>query len=96
MEISVKPFNGGNKTKAFVSAKLNVDGGDFYLTGMTLVEGKNGLFLSFPSRKTKDGEYKDISFANKPLREKIQATALEKFGGNSFAGGDEGDPEVPF
>jgi DNA-binding cell septation regulator SpoVG len=30
---------------------------------MTVVEGKNGDFLSFPSRKGKDGKYYSICWA---------------------------------
>ena len=32
-------------------------GGDITIYGCRLVEGKNGQFVSFPSRKGKDGNY---------------------------------------
>ena len=53
-----KLFDEGN-VKAAVS--LNIEG-VFVVRGARLVEGKNGLFVSMPSRKNAVGEYFDICF----------------------------------
>ena len=51
-----------------------------YLTGLRVIEGKNGLFLSMPNRKTKDGEYQDVYFpANKATRDELQRLVLEAY-----------------
>ena len=51
-----------------------------FLTGLRVVEGKNGLFLSMPNRKTAAGEYQDIYFpANKATRDQLQALVLEAY-----------------
>ena len=48
----------------------------FTLKNFKLVEGINGLFVSMPSEKNKDGDYKDTVFADKVLREKLNKTAF--------------------
>jgi len=53
-----KLFDEGN-VKASVSLTIE---GVFVVRGARLVEGKNGLFVSMPSRKNADGEYFDICF----------------------------------
>ena len=54
VKINCKPYNGNSKTKAFVDLELD---GTLVIKGLTLVDGENGLFLSFPSTKGKDGKY---------------------------------------
>nr|DAO69630.1 MAG TPA: SpoVG [Caudoviricetes sp.] len=54
VKINCKPYNGNSKTKAFVDLELD---GTLVIKGLTLVDGKNGLFLSFPTTKGKDGKY---------------------------------------
>ena len=43
------------------TASLNING-CFAVRGVKLMEGSNGLFVSMPSYKTGNGEYKDICF----------------------------------
>ena len=51
-----------------------------YLTGMRVIEGKNGLFVAMPTRKDKAGEYQDIYFpASKAMRDELQALVLEAY-----------------
>lgn len=54
VKITCKPYSGSSKTKAFIDLKLD---DTLVIKGLTLVEGKEGLFLSFPSTKGKDGKY---------------------------------------
>lgn len=54
VKITCKPYSGNSKTKAFVDLALD---DTLVIKGLTLVEGKKGLFLSFPSKKGKDGNY---------------------------------------
>lgn len=99
-----KNEQGGN-TKAYASITFE---GAFVVTGLKVVEGKNGLFVSMPSRKVqKDGndEYKDICFPiTKEFREVIITAVLDKF--NNEDSQDYGqssnsyvpvqDDEIPF
>lgn len=54
VKISCRPYNDNSKTKAFIDLELDHT---LVIKGLTLVEGKEGLFLSFPSKKGKDGKY---------------------------------------
>lgn len=46
-----------------VKAMANITFDDiFVVTGIRVVQGQNGLFISMPSRKTASGEYKDVCF----------------------------------
>jgi len=54
VKITCRDYNGKSKTKAFIDLELD---GTLVIKGLTLVEGKNGLFVSFPSTKGKKGKY---------------------------------------
>jgi stage V sporulation protein G len=63
--------------RALVSCKV---ADAVYLTGLRVIEGKSGLFVSMPSRKTTMGEYQDIYFpASKAMRDELQAAVLEAY-----------------
>ena len=78
------PFSIANLTlvhkdnlRAMVTAKVM----DFlFLTGIRVIEGKNGLFVAMPSRKTTQGEYQDIFFpASKEMRSELSRVILESY-----------------
>jgi len=51
-----------------------------YLTGLRIIEGKNGLFLAMPTRKDKSGDYQDIFFpASKVLKDELQGLVLDAY-----------------
>lgn len=63
--------------RGFASIKV---GGAFFITGIRIIEGKNGLFISFPAQKNKDGEYQDVAFpASKAVREETQKLVLKAY-----------------
>ena len=48
------------------------------ITGVKIMEGSKGLFVAMPSRKTTNGEYKDIVFpVTSEARETIQNAILK-------------------
>lgn len=57
----------------------------FVVENISIVQGKDGLFLSYPSRKLpkpdENGkEYRDIAYpVNKEIRSQIQETVLAEF-----------------
>ena len=55
-------FEGDSKTKAFVDVSI----GDFIVKGLRVVDGQNGLFLSFPRKKGKDGKWYDAFYPATP------------------------------
>lgn len=53
----------------------------FVVHDIKVIEGNEGPFISMPSRKTPDGEYKDIVHPiNTETREMIRDAVLEAYG----------------
>lgn len=52
----------------------------FVIHDIKIIEGKDGLFIAMPSRKNKEGEYKDIVHPiNSQTREIISIIILEAY-----------------
>lgn len=50
------------------------------INSVKIVEGKNGLFVSMPQYKTKNGDYKDIVYTNsKEKRNSLTALILAEY-----------------
>ena len=63
--------------KAVVSITFD---NEFVVHDIKVIEGQNGLFIAMPSRKTPDGEFKDIAHPiNTDTREKIQSSILKAY-----------------
>ena len=95
-ECKIFPINGEGSTKAIVSITIDEC---FVVTGIKIMEGRNGLFVSMPSRKTKDGDYKDICFPiTKDTRESIQEIVLGEYRGAEpeFVEPEDDDELLPF
>ena len=58
MDVKIYPQNAGGNVLANASVTLN---GCFAIRGVRVMEGRDGIFASMPSYKTRDG-YKDICF----------------------------------
>lgn len=66
------------KMKAIVSVTLD---DSFVIHDVKVVEGHNGLFVAMPSRKTPDGEFRDIAHPiTSSAREIIQTAVLNAYG----------------
>jgi stage V sporulation protein G len=77
VKINCKPYSGTSKTKAFVDLELD---GTLVIKGLTLVEGKDGLFLSFPSTKGKDGKYYNSVYSlDKEWTQLLQDACIKKY-----------------
>jgi stage V sporulation protein G len=65
------------KMKAVASVTLD---GEFVVHDVKVVEGAKGLFVAMPSRKTPDGEFRDVAHPITPAaRERIQRAVLARF-----------------
>lgn len=52
----------------------------FVVHDIKIIDGKDGYFISMPSRKTPDGEYKDIVHPiNTETRESIRDAVMEAY-----------------
>lgn len=77
VKITCKPYNGNSKAKAFIDLELD---NTLVIKGLTLVEGKKDLFLSFPSTKGKDGNfYNSIYSLDKEWTKLLQDACVEKY-----------------
>lgn len=77
VKITCKPYNGNSKTKAFVDLELD---GTLVIKGLTLVEVKEGLFLSFPSTKGKDEKYYNSVYSlDKEWTQLLQDACIKKY-----------------
>ncbi|MDF2880117.1 MAG: SpoVG2 [Clostridiaceae bacterium] len=76
-EVRLNKFEGDSKVKAFASVTFdNV----FAVHDIKIVDGANGLFIAMPSRKTKDGEFKDIAHStDKDFRKELTDALLEEY-----------------
>lgn len=77
VKITCKPYSGNSKTKAFVDLELDET---LVIKGLTLVEGKDGLFLSYPSTKGKDGKYYNSVYSlDKEWNNFLQDACIKKY-----------------
>lgn len=76
-KINCRPYNENSKTKAFVDLELD---DTLVIKGIMLVEGENGLFLSFPSKKGKDGKYYNSVYSlDKEWTKLLQDECIKKY-----------------
>jgi stage V sporulation protein G len=76
-DVRVRKMTKESKMKAVVSITLD---DEFVVHDIKVVEGEKGLFIAMPSRKTADGEYRDIAHPiNSETRSTIQKIILEKY-----------------
>lgn len=63
MSARVYPVNDPKQEKGCVLANASVDlGGCFAVTGIKIVEGKDGPFVVMPQRMGRDKKYRDVCF----------------------------------
>ena len=76
-DVRVRKIAAEGKMKAIVSVTFD---NEFVVHDIKVIEGQNGLFIAMPSRKTPDGEFKDIAHPiNTDTREKIQTSILKAY-----------------
>ena len=76
-DVRVRKVDKEGKMKAIVSITFDEE---FVIHDIKVIEGEKGLFIAMPSRKTTDGEYRDIAHPiSSTTRELLQQTILEKY-----------------
>ncbi|MBO4863218.1 MAG: septation regulator SpoVG [Eubacterium sp.] len=76
-DVRVRRVTKEGKMKAVVSITID---NEFVIHDIKVIEGEKGLFIAMPSRKSSDGEYRDIAHPiNSDTRKKIQELILEKY-----------------
>ena|SRR3989338_2385589 len=75
-EVKVFPVN-EEKLKAFVTITLD---DCFIIRDLKIIKGKNGLFVAMPSKKRKDGAFRDIAHPlNNETRKMLETKVITKY-----------------
>jgi len=73
------------KLKAFVSVVLD---DCFVVSDIKVIQGGQGLFVSMPSKKRKDGSFRDIAHPlNAETRQRFESTIIQRY--HEIAGATE-------
>ena len=76
-DIRVRKVAGEGKLKAYVTITLD---NCFVVHNVKIIEGKTGVFIAMPSRKTRTGDYKDVAHPITPeFRADMQKQILDKY-----------------
>ena len=85
-EVKVFPIQ-EEKLKAFVSVVFDQC---FMVNDIKVIQGREGLFISMPSRRKKNGEFKDVAHPlNNETRRMIEVRILAEYGQLVSERGDE-------
>ena len=76
-DVRLKKVASDGKMKAIAS--ITIDDA-FVVRDIRVIEGQNGLFVAMPSRKTPEGEFRDIAHPiTSEARELIQTAILKEY-----------------
>jgi stage V sporulation protein G len=76
-EVKVFPVKDNDKLKAYASIVFD---DCFVIRDLRVITGSDGLFVAMPSRKRKDGTFKDTAHPlNMETREMIEKTILSSY-----------------
>lgn len=77
-DVRIRKISSEGKMKAVASVTFD---NDFVVHDIKVIEGQSGMFIAMPSRKTPDGEYRDIAHPiNSEMRSRLQSLILEQYG----------------
>ena len=76
-DVRIRTMDNGGKMKAVASVTFD---DEFVVHDIKVIEGEKGLFIAMPSRKTADGEYRDIAHPiNSETRQQMQDVILREY-----------------
>ncbi|MBI9097755.1 MAG: septation regulator SpoVG [Spirochaetaceae bacterium] len=76
-DIRIRKVNADGKLKAYVTVTFDES---FVVHNVKVIEGENGIFIAMPSRRTKNGEYKDVAHPiNTEFRGILQDRILDEY-----------------
>lgn len=86
-DVRIRKISKEGTMKAVASITLD---NEFVVHDIKVIEGEKGLFIAMPSRKTTEGEYRDIAHPiSRTTREIIQSKILEAYEEVLLSGGNE-------
>ena len=76
-DVRVRKVTKEGKMKAIVSITID---DEFVIHDIKVIDGEKGLFIAMPSKKSIDGEYRDIAHPiTSATRDRIQKQILEAY-----------------
>jgi len=76
-DIRIRKVASEGKLKAYVTVTFD---DCFVVHNVKIIEGKSGVFIAMPSRKTRAGEYKDVAHPIHPeFRAELQTKILDVY-----------------
>ncbi len=78
-EVKVFPVEDGGRLKAYATLVFD---DSFIVRDLKVIQGDQSLFVSMPSRKKKDGSFRDIVHPlNADMRSRVEERVLEEYNG---------------
>lgn len=76
-DVRLRRVNTEGRMRAIASITFD---DEFVVHDVRVIDGNNGLFVAMPSKRTADGEFRDIAHPiNSNTRAKIQTAVLEEY-----------------
>ena len=76
-DIRIRKINSEGRMKAVVSVTFD---DSFVVHDIKVIEGQEKLFIAMPSRKTPDGEFKDIAHPiNSDMRDTLEGAIIREY-----------------
>ncbi|MBL7566097.1 septation regulator SpoVG [Staphylococcus saccharolyticus] len=76
-DVRLRKIQTHGRMKALVSITLDEA---FVIHDLRVIEGNSGLFVAMPSKRTPDGEFRDIAHPiNSVMRQEIQDTVMKVY-----------------
>ena len=81
-EIRIRKLSAEGKLKAYVTVTFD---NCFVIHNVKIIEGRTGLFIAMPSRKTRTGDYKDVAHPITPeFRNELQSKIIYEYNNSHF------------
>src|SRR5690625_1371897 len=91
IDVRLRRVNTEGRMRAIASITFDQE---FVVHDIRVIDGNNGLFVAMPSKRTPDGEFRDIAHPiNSNMRGKIQDAVLEEY---HRAGEAEADADADY
>ncbi|WP_318664299.1 septation regulator SpoVG [Treponema sp.] len=88
-ELRIRKVTSEGKLKAYVTVTFD---NCFVVHNVKIIEGKDGLFIAMPSKKTSTGEYKDVAHPISPeFRTDLQNKILDEYNAGHVIEAGSGD-----
>jgi stage V sporulation protein G len=76
-DVRLRRVNTDGRMKAICSITID---NEFVVHDIRVIDGNNGMFVAMPSKRTPEGEFRDIAHPiSSATREKIQAAVLAEY-----------------